>query len=60
MAKTNSGRIVIALPPSLRELVARLAEQDAVSVSAISRRALKAYVDERENSSPPQRTPRRS
>jgi predicted HicB family RNase H-like nuclease len=46
MMETNSGRIVIALPPKLRDQVAKLAEQDSVSLSAISRRAIKKYVQE--------------
>jgi predicted transcriptional regulator len=44
--ETNSERIVIFLPPKLRDQVSQLAEKDSTSVSAISRRALKQYVQE--------------
>lgn len=46
MTEANSQRIVIALPPTLREQVARLADRDSVSLSAITRRALKQFVQE--------------
>lgn len=46
MTDAPNARLVIVLPAALREQVSKLAEQDAVSLSAISRRAIKKYVQE--------------
>jgi predicted HicB family RNase H-like nuclease len=46
MAKElNDKRVVILLPPRLREQVKRRAKKEDVSVCAIARQALRKYVE---------------
>ena len=44
--ETNSERVVITLPPKLREQVEQVAEKESISMSAVSRRALRRYLDQ--------------
>jgi predicted transcriptional regulator len=42
--ETNTERIIIQVPPTLREAVERLAKEEDRSMSAIARRAILEYV----------------
>jgi metal-responsive CopG/Arc/MetJ family transcriptional regulator len=44
--ETNSQRVVITLPAKLREKVEKLAKKEAISMSAISRRALRRFFEQ--------------
>ena len=44
--ETNSERVVITLPVELREQVEQVAKKESISMSAVSRRALRRYLEQ--------------
>lgn len=44
--ETNSERVVIMLPVELREQVEQVAKKESISMSAVSRRALRRYIEQ--------------
>lgn len=44
--ETNSERVVITLPAELREQVEQVAKKESISMSAVSRRALRRYLEQ--------------
>jgi hypothetical protein len=45
--EVNSARIIVALPVKLREQVELLAQTNEVSLAAITRRALRQFVEKK-------------
>ena len=43
--EVNSARLIVTLPVKLREQVEQLAQKDEVSLAAITRRALRRFVE---------------